>query len=261
MASSKSGRRIAVSSRIPTSYYSTKYNYMELKNSSLPFLNFASILLLACGADLGYAQTAEPSSPTAPNATPPKPNSPKDLEKKATGIMVKIQDLQSKTALAKKSLEIAIRPAKEREKDLDESIAIITAVLAEVSDGGEVYQKLQQAITASEGKLKEYKAKMSDPDASVKNQEAYMNLVNKFKTATDGLIKQRMAVTRERENVTAALKDAKDNRILFLDLVQADDLEAANAAVKEMVKSMVQVSESLSGIGTDLGKINPNALP
>lgn len=175
--------------------------------------------------------------------------------------MVKIQDLQSKVAAAKKSLEIANRPQSEREKDLDNSISVITTVLAEVSDGGEVFKMLQQSIATSEAKLKEYKAKMSDPQASVKQQEVYLSLVNKFKVTTDGLIKSRMAVTTQRESLTAALEEAKRNKILFSDMVQADELAEANAAVIEMVKSMVLVSDSLSGIGTDLGKLKLPLLP
>jgi hypothetical protein len=175
--------------------------------------------------------------------------------------MERIQDLQGKVAAAKKSLEIANRPQNEREKDLDNSISVITTVLAEVSDGGEVYKMLQQSIATSEAKLKEYKTKMADPQASVKQQEVYLNLVNKFKVTTDGLIKSRMAVTMQREALTAALDDAKRNKILFSDMVQADELAEANAAVIEMVKSMMLVSDSLSGIGTDLSKIKMAPLP
>ena len=234
---------------------------MKKHKSIRPSICLTVALFLVAGAELGHTQVSPPSPPIAPAAAPPKPNSPLDLEKKGAGVLEKIQDLQNKVAEAKKSLEIANRPDSEREKDLDNSILIITTILAEVSEGGEVHKNLQQAITKSEDKLKDYKIKLSDPEATVQQQEAYLNLVNKFKATTDGLILSRMAVTRERENLTLALKEAKRNKILFSDMVQADEMAAANGAVIQMVKSMVQVSNALIGIGADLGKVNPKALP
>jgi hypothetical protein len=234
---------------------------MKSKTQTLGTILTVSILTLLHSTGISEGQNPQLPPTPIPSTGSPNPNSPKALEKKGTGAIERIQDLQGKVAAAKKSLEIANRPQNEREKDLDNSISVITTVLAEVSDGGEVYKMLQQSIATSEAKLKEYKTKMADPQASVKQQEVYLNLVNKFKATTDGLIKSRMGVTMQREALTAALDDAKRNKVLFFDMVQAEELEQANAAIIEMVKSMMLVSDSLSGIGTDLSKIKMAPIP
>jgi hypothetical protein len=183
----------------------------------------------------------------------------KGADQTKEGIAELVEKLGQTVDKAKKKLQGAVRSPDERMAQFDEMIATVTKALAEVSDGGEVNTLLQTAITKSEAKMKEYKAKMSDPNSSAKTQETYQRLADKFRSSSEGLIRSRMAMNTKRGDLEASLKSAVEQKTLFIDLVQADELIEANNAVMDLISIMGQVSDSISDMASELSKSDSKA--
>jgi transposase-like protein len=182
-----------------------------------------------------------------------KPESTPTTQPKSE-LQKRIDDLQLRTETAKNQLKEANRPQAERIKELDDSIAIIERVLGEVAEKGEIGVELDKAINTSLMKLEEYKAKMLDSKASARQQAAYQKLVSKFKDGNEGLLKTKNLLVAQREELTKALDQAKRDKTLYADMIQANEILEANEAVMEMVKTMSLVTDSLTKVGDEVEK-------
>lgn len=201
----------------------------------------------------GLVDKAKKMAGLAPAAAPNVAAGGSEFDKAVADLKVKMETARAKLTAANASTE-------ERKKGMDENIAAIRTALAEVSDGGEIAGQLQQAIATSEGKAKEYKAKMNDPSKSGKSQESYQRLADKFKKEADGLYQSKMALNRQRNELESSLKVAEEQRDLFVDMLQAKQFEEANQAVKEMIATMGKVSDSINDLSRDIGSI-PSSAP
>ena len=160
---------------------------------------------------------------------------------------------------AKVKLQQATSSTEARQAQFDEMIGTIQKAIVEVSEGGETFAVLSTAIQQSETKMKDYKNKMSDPNTSVKTQEVYQRLAEKFKRSSEELYRSKMSLNTRRSELDDALKMAQEQKTLFIDMIQADELLEANEAVKKLAEAMSKVSNSINDMASEMGAEKPAA--
>ena len=160
---------------------------------------------------------------------------------------------------AKSKLQQATASPAARQAQFDEMINTIQKAIAEVSDGGETFSVLSNAIQQSETKMKDYKNKMSDPNTSAKSQEIYQRLAEKFKRSSEELYRSKMSLNTRRSELADALKTAQEQKTLFIDMIQADQLLEANEAVKSLADAMSKVTNSINDMASEMGSVKPAA--
>ncbi len=170
-----------------------------------------------------------------------------------------VANLAKSIETAKAKLQQATSSPEARQVQFDEMIATIQQAIVETGDGGETFTLLTTAITESQAKLKDYKNKMTDSDVSLKTKEAYIRLVEKFKKSSEGLFALRVSLSERRADLEEALKTAQEQKTLFMDMIQAEELLEANEAVKQLADAMTQVSNSISDMASEMGTENPAA--
>ena len=170
----------------------------------------APALLLFCSAVFTLA-----SENTPPVGSPP--------EKKESKIAIqdRLAEVAGAIASAKAALERVSSPSK-RITLFDEMIGAIQKAVAEVSDGGETMGLINTALKQNEDNLREYKNKKSDSNISPKTREAYQRLEEKFKQSNTELQRARASLETRRKDLELALKMAQEQKILFIDMMQAD---------------------------------------
>jgi len=183
-------------------------------------------------------------------------NSP---DKTKATVQENVANLAKSIEAAKAKLQQATANPEAREVQFDEMINTIQKAILEVSEGGETFSILGSAIQESETKMKDYKNKMSDPDTSAKTQEVYQRLAEKFKRSHDGLYGSRMSLNTRRSELEVALKMAQEQKTLFKDMIQAEELLEANEAVKELADAMAKVSNSISEMASEMADDKPAA--
>lgn len=178
-----------------------------------------------------------------------------------TKLMVQdhVANLAKSIETAKAKLQQATSTPEARLVQFDEMITTIQKAIVEVSDGGETFNVLNTAIQQSETKMKDYKNKMSDPNTSPKTQEVYQRLADKFKRSSKELYNSKMSLNTRRSELDEALKTAQEQKTLFMDMIQADELLEANEAVKQLADAMAKVSNSINDMASEMGTENPVA--
>lgn len=183
-------------------------------------------------------------------------NSP---DKTKAMVQENVTNLAKSIETAKAKLQQATASPEAREVQFDEMIDTIQKAILEVSDGGETFIVLGAAIQESETKMKDYKNKMSDPNTSAKTQEVYQRLAEKFKRSNEGLYSSRMSLNTRRSELEVALKMAQEQKTLFIDMIQAEELLEANKAVNELADAMAKVSNSISDMASEMADEKPAA--
>lgn len=178
-----------------------------------------------------------------------------------TKLMVQdhVANLAKSIETAKAKLQQATSSSEARLVQFDEMITTVQQAIAEVSDGGETFTVLNTAIQQSETKMKDYKNKMSDPNTSAKTQEVYQRLADKFKRSSEELYRSKMSLNTRRSELDDALKMAQEQKTLFIDMIQADELLEANEAVKQLADAMAKVSNSINDMASEMGAEKPAA--
>lgn len=170
-----------------------------------------------------------------------------------------VANLAKAIETAKAKLQQATSSTEARQAQFDEMISTIQKAIVEVSDGGETFTVLGTAIQQSEAKMKDYKNKMSDPNTSAKTQEVYQRLAEKFKRSSEELYRSKMSLNTRRSELDEALKTAQEQKTLFIDMIQADELLEANEAVKKLADAMAKVSNSINDMASEMGSEKPAA--
>jgi len=178
-----------------------------------------------------------------------------------TKLMVQdhVANLAKSIETAKSKLQQATSSSEARLVQFDEMITTVQQAIAEVSDGGETFTVLNTAIQQSETKMKDYKNKMSDPNTSAKTKEVYQRLADKFRRSSEGLYSSKMSLNTRRSELDDALKMAQEQKTLFIDMIQADELLEANEAVKQLADAMAKVSNSINDMVSEMGAEKPAA--
>lgn len=144
----------------------------------------------------------------------------------------------------------------ERLKELDALIGDIKDALAEVRQGGKVFDKLSESITVTDKMVTEVRAKMTDPSKTVETQGRYQGLLRDAEAQKTRLYQSQMAMHSARVMLEERVKLLEESKDLVVDYARLEQLEQANAAIIDVVKNMNSVTEELdklvSGIATPL---------
>ena len=178
-------------------------------------------------------------------------------DKTKSQIQEHVAQLAKSIEAAKAKLQTASATPAARAAQFDEMIGTIQKAVAEVSDGGETMGLINTALKQNEDKLREYKNKKSDSNISAKTQEVYQRLEEKFKKSNDELYRAKMSVNTRRADLEQALKSAQEQKTLFLDMIQADQLLEAAEAVKALADNMAKVTNSITDMAAELGATPP----
>jgi hypothetical protein len=68
-----------------------------------------------------------------------------------------------------------------------------------------------------------------------------------------------MSLNTRRSELDDALKMAQEQKTLFIDMIQADELLEANEAVKKLAEAMSKVSNSINDMASEMGAEKPTA--
>jgi chromosome segregation ATPase len=210
-----------------------------------------SLNLLHCLLTALIVHTAYASAQTTQNQS--------SAEKTKLMVQDHVTNLAKAIESAKSKLQQATGSTEARQAQFDEMIGTIQKAIVEVSEGGETFAVLSTAIQQSETKMKDYKNKMSDPNTSVKTQEVYQRLAEKFKRSSEELYRSKMSLNTRRSELDDALKMAQEQKTLFIDMIQADELLEANEAVKKLAEAMSKVSNSINDMASEMGAEKPAA--
>lgn len=195
-------------------------------------------------AESAVCQIAKPTiAPSKPGPAAPDAKVP-GME----GVEQKVKELQNNVNLARGKLEKANANTTERQKEFDEVIAAVNGALVEVSPKGSVHEQLNTAIKTAEERAKYFKDKASDPKLKGDMQLKYQELSKKFEASNKGLYQAMMSLNNQRSSLQAKLEEVSQSKGLYVDLVQAQQMQEANEAVVAVVASMKDVDSALDSM-------------
>ncbi len=165
----------------------------------------------------------------------------------------KVEELKSSITKAVERLDKANKGThQDRLKELDALIGDVKKALAEVGPGGQVFDKLAQSIKITDTMAADVRAKMTDATKSAETQSKYQTLVRAADTQKNKLYQSQMAMNSARAMLEDRVKMLEENKELVVDFARLEQLEEANKAVIEVVKSMNGVTTELDKLVSDI---------
>lgn len=204
--------------------------------------------LLLCHA------TAQEKEPLNRNPDAGKPSAATAVNQE---VRETVEKFKSSIAVAIERLDKANKGTHEdRLKELDALIGDVKAALAEVRQGGKVFDKLSESINVTDKMVAEIRGKMTDPSKTVETQTRYQALLRDADAQKTRLYQSQMAMHSARVMLEERVKLLEENKDLVVDYARLEQLEQANAAIMDVVQKMNSVTEELdklvSGIATPL---------
>lgn len=194
-----------------------------------------------------------PATPHDNAGKPSSTNAVNDEVKKT------VENLKTSIATAIERLDKANKGSHDdRVKELDALIADVKKALAEVSEGGQVHDKLADAIKITDQIVTEVRNKMTDPTKSTEAQTRYQKLMRDAENQKNRLYQSQMAMSSARHMLEDRVKLLDENKELVVDYARLEQLEEANEAIISVVKNMNTVTEELDKL---VSGIAPPALP
>jgi hypothetical protein len=199
-------------------------------------------LSLLFSLNLGFAQDTRPpeSAPVAAAGKPSQANAVNEEVKKT------VENLKTSISSAIERLDKANQGSHdERVKELDALIADVKKALAEVSEGGQVYDKLATSIKVTDQMVTEVRTKMTDPTKTTETQTRYQKLMRDAENQKTRLYQSQMAMNSARHMLEDRVQLLDENKELVVDYARLEQLEEANEAIISVVKNMNTVTEEL----------------
>lgn len=210
-------------------------------------------LVILLAFSLGTATAQETASiKNHPDAGKPSTATAVNQEVRET-----VEKFKSSIAVAIERLDAANKGThEERLKELDALIGDVKGALAEVRQGGKVFDKLSESITVTDKMVTDIRGKMTDPSKTVETQSRYQALLRDAEAQKTRLYQSQMAMHSARVMLEERVKLLEENKDLVVDYARLEQLEKANAAIMDVVMKMNSVTEELdklvSGIATPL---------
>lgn len=161
-------------------------------------------------------------------------------------IEIRVKTLRESIQLASEQLEAATQDQSVRLQRLDDVILAAKTAMGELNDGGELFDLLKKAIEDTEEKQKKYKEKSVDPNVSAKIREQYDKLGRRFGDLINQLYDKKILINKQRGELEETLKEFTDQRDFFADLIQANELEAANDTLLMVLESVKELNTSFN---------------
>jgi hypothetical protein len=205
-------------------------------------------VLLLCHA------TAQEKEPLNGNPDAGKPSAATAVNQE---VRETVEKFKSSIAVAIERLDKANKGThEERLKELDALISDVKGALAEVRQGGKVFDKLSESIAVTDRMVAEIRGKMTDPSKTVETQTRYQALLRDADAQKTRLYQSQMAMHSARVMLEERVKLLEENKDLVVDYARLEQLEQANAAIMDVVLKMNSVTEELdklvSGIAAPL---------
>ena len=173
-------------------------------------------------------------------------------------IRAKVKEMQELiTNSAAKFAKAANGSAKDRIAQLDGVIATIDSSLKELGENGKLYQNISTAIAVAEQKQKYYKDKASDPKVDGKIREGYDKLSRNFETQLSSMYDKKILLSKEAANLTAKKNSLGQQKDFVADLIQADEMQAANDALIEVIASVKGVADAIDNFAGQMTAPQP----
>jgi len=172
----------------------------------------------------------------------------------------RVRQMREAINKANEQLKRTNRSDEEKIASLDTVLVEIEAVLSnEIGEKGQISIELDRAITMCESKQRQYEDKAANGDLSPKNREVYLALGEKFKKETDGLRSKRILLRKQRSDLAERRDNILQDKQLYVDLMTADEIVAANAALTVVIDSVGEVVRSIDSFAA--GMITPSVEP
>ncbi len=213
----------------------------------------------------GFAPAREPRG-TAPAADAAdagdKTGSPTSASAVNDAVKKKVEELKTNITTAVERLDRANKGShQDRLKELDALIGDVKKALHEVGPGGQVYDKLAESIKTTDTMAADVRAKMTDATKTAETQTKYQLLVRAADNQKNRLYQSQMAMNNARAMLEDRVKMLEENKELVVDFARLEQLEEANKAVIEVVKSMNGVTTELDKLVTDITSTSTKPLP
>jgi len=195
---------------------------------------------LSFSPTLVFTQEAKPAEATQAAGKPSAANAVNEEVKKT------VEDLKTSISGAIERLDKANKGSHDdRVKELDALIADVKKALAEVSEGGQVYDKLATSIKVTDQMVSEVRTKMTDPTKTTETQTRYQKLMRDAENQKTRLYQSQMAMNSARHMLEDRVQLLDENKELVVDYARLEQLEEANEAIISVVKNMNNVTEEL----------------
>lgn len=179
-----------------------------------------------------------------PNAAAPVPESsaaPKGMDE----VEARVKTMQDSIKAALSQFQRANGLPSEKIARLDKVLAVIDASLSEIGDNGPLYKEIGKALEISETLQTKYKDKSTDPKIEAKLREKYQKLADKSADNINALVERRMVLGKTRGDLEKRRVGLNQERDFIVDLITADEIDAANQALIEVIDSVKAVVVSI----------------
>lgn len=164
------------------------------------------------------------------------------------GIEDNVKALQASIKEATDRLQKAGASTTEKIKELDSLTETVNASLKEVSPGGGLHTEIQKTIQSTKAKVKEFHDLVIAPDTDGEERDQYKKLENKFAEQADKLFRASMALEDQRVDLEKTLRKVEGKKKLIAHLMAAQDVDAANEKLLEVVKNMSSLNQSFGSL-------------
>jgi chromosome segregation ATPase len=164
------------------------------------------------------------------------------------GIEDNVKALQASIKEATDRLQKAGASTTEKVKELDALTQTVSASLKEVSAGGGLHTEIQKTIQSTKAKVKEFHDLVIAPDTDAEERDQYKKLENRFTEQADKLYRASMALEDQRVDLEKTLRRVEGKKKLIAHLLAAQDVDAANEKLLEVVKNMSSLNQSFGSL-------------
>jgi hypothetical protein len=172
--------------------------------------------------------------------------------------------VEERTKAMQESIKKAVAQFQKANGSTNEKLARLDSVLnaidnglSELGENGPLYQDIAKAIKTSEDQKKKYVDKANDPKIEAKLREQYQKLADKISKNVNGLYENKIILSKQRTELEQRKTSLTQQKDFVVDLMTADDIEAANDALIQVIQSVQGVVKSIDDFAENMSSNAP----
>lgn len=166
----------------------------------------------------------------------------------------KLGALQASIGVAIDKMRLTAATAAEREKAVDAFIAQLKDAQMSMLETSELGKLIDQTIKNNEDKYDEYKKNTSDPNLRPEIRAVYEKLAKRFQDNVANFYDKKILLSKQMGSLKDHIEFFTQNKKVFGDLVLADETEAANQLLADVVDKAVALNGELDKTAREIGK-------
>ena len=141
----------------------------------------------------------------------------------------------------------------ERIQRLENFLTVAKNSLTGLSDGGELFDALEEAVGKTEEARQEAKKRSSDPEIPARIRDKYAAVERELAESKDDLYDKKILIDNQRGKLEVTIKEWEAEKDYYAYLIMLDEIAQANEALIEVINSAKGLNDSINSFAVDMG--------